>query len=485
MSTQFCESCGKEHSPHNFQIGQKVRCACGHIFIANQEKTNLVADTIADVAGLEHAEGFSWKNLFAEVFRSHSEEELDRHWSAGSVGNIPTIDKVDASWPRPWVFVRVFLFTLLAFGLLYFGWTQWENPNLIPGLIVLGSFAVPFSLVIFFFEMNARKNVSFSLAIKAFFVGGTLSLITSLFMFQVTTSLGLGWLGASVAGIAEEIGKILAVIIVVRSARYGYILNGLLFGAAVGAGFAAFESAGYALTALLSGVIANSIVNAETIMKTLAGAEAGQIPELLAAIMGAIMSKSIAPMFDSILTRAWLTGFAGHVLWTGMAAGALWHDKGSRHFAWSMLLDYRFLRIFVIAVACHMVWNSSWTPIILTQYDKYILLGIIGWGIIFAMIQSGLNQLRREQENYQAIFADGPHLSTRSEESAEAGLDTVIQQQAVYVKLLAAPRVTPRGNDHLNIQDKIDASAEREIHRETPTFSQRAWKKYYKKDQQD
>ena len=479
--TQYCESCGKECSIQESQVGRKVRCSCGHVFVANSSGgANIIVDTIADVAGLERVKGFSWKNLFAEVFRSHTEEELERHWSAGSVGNIPTIDKVDSSWPQPWVFVRVFFLTLLAYGLLYFGWAYWTNINLIPGLIALGSFAVPFSLVIFFFEMNVRKNVSFHLAVKAFFVGGTLSLITSLFMSDVTTALGLDWLKASAAGIAEEPGKILAVIIFVRSARYGYILNGLLFGAAVGAGFAAFESAGYAMKTLLISVIEQAV----------ASEEVGQV---------SIKSENFAPMFNIILTRAWLVGLAGHVLWTGMSAGALWRVKGSRPFHWSMLLDFRFLRIFVIAVACHMIWNSTWNPTIVTPHDKRILLGIICWGVIFAMIQSGLNQIRREQENYRAVPASATATAfrpaTRREDSAEAGLGPVIQEQAAYVKTLTTPIVIlqqeisalekKRDKDHLNIQDKIDASTERETHRETPTFSQRAWKKYYKKDQSE
>ena len=41
-----------------------------------------------------------------------------------------------------------------------------------------------------------------------------------------------------------------------RSTRYKYILNGILFGATVGAGFACFETAGYALNmGLLPGLL--------------------------------------------------------------------------------------------------------------------------------------------------------------------------------------------------------------------------------------
>ena len=45
------------------------------------------------------------------------------------------------------------------------------------------------------------------------------------------------------AGVVEEVAKLLTVVVVMRSTRYKYILNGILFGATVGAGFAAFETA--------------------------------------------------------------------------------------------------------------------------------------------------------------------------------------------------------------------------------------------------
>ena len=53
-------------------------------------------------------------------------------------------------------------------------------------------------------------------------------------------------------GVLEETGKALALLVVVGSLRYRWQLNGLLFGAAVGAGFAGFESAGYAFGAASS-----------------------------------------------------------------------------------------------------------------------------------------------------------------------------------------------------------------------------------------
>ena len=59
----------------------------------------------------------------------------------------------------------------------------------------------------------------------------------------------LDWLGASVAGLVEEPGKLLVLAFIFNNRRYRSILNGLLLGAAVGAGFVASQSAARAGTA--------------------------------------------------------------------------------------------------------------------------------------------------------------------------------------------------------------------------------------------
>jgi protease PrsW len=163
-------------------------------------------------------------------------------------------------------------------------------------------------------------------------------------------------LGASVAGIVEEPGKLIALILVLNVPKYSYTLNGLLFGAAIGTGFASFESAGYALRILLN-------------------------------------SFSADAMLDNILLRGILSPFA-HIVWTGMSAAMLWKIKGSSEFKIEMLKDRRFLKIFGISILLHMLWNS---PIELPFNAKYIILGFVAWVIIFSFIQDGLKQLRTEK----------------------------------------------------------------------------------------
>ncbi|MEO0970493.1 MAG: PrsW family glutamic-type intramembrane protease [Cyanobacteria bacterium J06639_18] len=327
-----------------------------------------VAEGVAKVAGVEQIKGFSLKQMFSEVLKKHSEDEVEEYFTVGTTTTTPNIIDVDTNWPKPWVFFRMLCGALIVYLGFIQAWEEFKNINLIPGLIIVGSFVVPFSTLIFFFETNVRKNVSLYQVIRLVFLGGILSLIFSLFLFQVSGTLSLNWIGASVAGLVEEPGKLFALILVINISKYRYLLNGLLFGAAVGTGFAAFESAGYALRV-------------------------------------GLFSNNVDVMLSLIMLRGMLAPFS-HIVWSGMSAAVLWKIKGERKFSFTMLKDRRFLRVFGFAVMLHMVWNS---PLELPFYGKYLALGFVSWVVILSLIQDGLKQLRDEKltamstENSQII----------------------------------------------------------------------------------
>jgi protease PrsW len=328
--------------------------------IKPQQIANKLSQRITNAAGVEQLEGFRLGEMFSEVFKKHTDDEVEAYFTVGTAATIPDITQVDTTWPRPWVFFRIFGGAMLVYMGFVQAWQQFQAINLIPGAIVVGSFVVPFSVLIFFFETNVRRNVSLYQVIKLLFFGGILSLIFSLILFKI---IAINALGASVAGLVEEPGKLLALLLVVYIPKYKYTHNGLLFGAAIGTGFAAFESAGYALTVGLS-----------------AGPQA---------------------IFDIILLRGMLAPFA-HIVWTAMCGAALWKVKGDRPFTLDMLQDSRFLRIFGIAVLLHMIWNS---PLVLPLYSKYIGLGVVAWVVILALIQDGLRQLRIEKVSKMSMEA--------------------------------------------------------------------------------
>jgi protease PrsW len=340
---RFCFGCGKELGAAQ---GTPPVAASQQIFESLAERLRILAST-------EKLEGFSLKEMFSEVFRKRSEDEIDEYFIAGTSRTTPAIDEVQTGWPKPWFFSRVLAFV----AVIYFGFSyatqQFSNSKLIPGLIMMGSLAVPLATVFLFFELNTPRNVSFHRVLTLVCLGGIVSLIISLFGFSAAS---LDWLGASSAGIVEETGKLLAVVLVVRGNRYRYILNGLLFGAAVGAGFAVFESAGYAFNALLD-------------------------------------NRSLDAMTTNIQVRAMLSPF-GHVAWTAISAAALWRARQGEPLKFQHFFDPAFLKAFCIPVALHMIWNA---PLPSPFYAIQLALGVLGWFVVFGLVQQGLRQVRDEQ----------------------------------------------------------------------------------------
>jgi len=349
-NARFCCACGKQVGESS---GPGVASAVLPQTQGNGGVLQSIGNRISSLASTEKLDGFSLSDFFSEVFKKRTTDEVDDYFVVGTGRTTPRIEEVATSWPKPWFFFRVLIFLALIYFGFYFAFEQFVNIKLIPGLIMMGSLAVPLSTVILFFELNIPRNVSFNRVLMLVASGGVVSLFVALVGFSVSN---LDWLGASSAGIVEETGKLIAVILVARSFRGKYILNGLLFGSAVGAGFAFFESAGYAFDFLER-------------------------------------TNSLNVMFDVIQTRAFLTPF-GHVAWTAISAAALWRVKGDRTIQLSMLLDSSFLRTMSIPVVLHMLWNA---PFVSPFQLHHIGLGIVGWFVVFGLVQQGLQQIREEQ----------------------------------------------------------------------------------------
>lgn len=312
-----------------------------------------VAGGISNAAGLEVLDGGQAKSVFGSIFRKRTAEEMEECFAVGTRQTTPLLREVRQGWPAPWVFVRLLAFSVVT--TLAFAWAiiRFQNPNLYPGWVFMGAFSIPFSVMVFFLETNTPGNISFYRVLKLFFLGGLLSLVFSLFLFDATGA-DL-WLGPVAAGPIEEIGKLLAVVAVARKwTGVKWTLNGLLLGSAVGAGFAAFETAGY-------------IANADA----LGGTD-----------------------FRTMIIRGLLAPFT-HVIWTAAAAGALWRHMGDRKFAFGMLLEWPVLRILAISIALHMLWNSGLTVPILGEVAKFVALGAVGWILVLLLIQDGIAQVTK------------------------------------------------------------------------------------------
>jgi RsiW-degrading membrane proteinase PrsW (M82 family) len=312
---------------------------------------------ISEVAGVEKIEGFSPAAMFSEIWRKRTDEELESYFAVGTPTTTPPLAEVDAGWPKPWLFMKIFGLAALVYLGLVFAYETFNNDLMLPGLLTIGSFVMPFSLLIFFFEVNVPRNVPLYQILKMLFLGGILSVITALALFQVTKWGGADtWMSAAGVGLIEEAGKAAALLLIVNKLKYRWILNGLLFGAAVGAGFAAFESAGYAY---------------------LTGGDWGR-----------------DAMLQLITRRGLLSVCGGHVLWAALGGAALWRVRGDKKFEWAMLQDVRFLRVFGLCAAMHAVWDA---PFNLPLNLKYFGLGFVAWIALLSFIQAGRRQIRDAQ----------------------------------------------------------------------------------------
>jgi protease PrsW len=371
------------------------------------ELTNLLSNLgsrLNKLTSTDKLEGFSLAELFSEVFKGRKEGEIEEYFGIGTSKTTPPLEEIKTGWPKPWFFMRVLLFMAGVFFIFYelfdfFGVTRGQRA--LPGLAVIGSMVVPLAVVFLFWELNTPRNISFPMILILVCLGGAASLFVSFIGFDVAN---LSWLGASQAGIVEETGKLLAVVLVVRNTKYRYMLNGMVFGAAIGAGFAAFETAGYIV---MDGFFRGFLINQFQAMAD--AGEKGKIGEFISGFLS-LLKREGAPQwyfnahdygYDqliSILRMRAVHAPITHIAWTSITACALWRVKGANKFRINMLFDPLFLRVFAIPVVLHMTWNSNFLEFEgFLGYLKPILLGIIAWYLIFTLVQQGLRQIRDMQ----------------------------------------------------------------------------------------
>lgn len=295
------------------------------------------------------------RDVFSAVFQKHDKEEGEMLFISGTSLTTPIERDISTSWPKPWLFSRIFVMLSLAYVFLYVSTFVFQNSNAVPGLIIVGSFAVPFSLLIFFWEMNAPRNISIYETAQMFFVGGTASLVFTLFLFSVFPVYDLDYSGAIAVGVLEETGKLAIIIYFIKKLNPKFILNGLLIGATIGAGFAAFETAGYAYNFLV---------------------EIGE-----------------DAMISTIFLRGWMA-IGTHIVWSAIAGAALVYVKGESALENNHVTNAKFLQLFAVPVILHSVWDMP-LYFLAHYYALYIVLIFIAWIFILAFINAGLKQIGR------------------------------------------------------------------------------------------
>jgi RsiW-degrading membrane proteinase PrsW (M82 family) len=226
--------------------------------------------------------------------------------------------------------IRIFVTGLVLWSAAVLVTFATGNANLVPTIILLGSFLVPVAFVTYAFG-HADEVVTAQRIFTAFVYGGVLgvlgaSILEAVFLRQPSVPAYVG------VGLIEEAVKLAALWLLARRLPRYTMRDGIVLGAAVGFGFAAFESAGYAFNALFT-----------------AGG-----PSLLNLVETEVLRGILAPV--------------GHGLWTAILGGTLFGVAARRG---RLRLSRAVLGWYVVVALLHALWDASrgiavWLTLVLT-----------------------------------------------------------------------------------------------------------------------
>src|SRR5918999_5054503 len=231
--------------------------------------------------------------------------------------------RVRAREGRQWL--RVFLggLSLWVATVVVTFWTA--NANLVPTVILLGSFLVPVTFVVYVLEHHADQVLTGQRIFITFVYGGVLgvlgaSVLEAEFLREPSLATYIG------VGLIEEAAKLAALwLIAWRLPRYT-MREGIILGATVGLGFAALENAGYAFNAMFTveGLSLRNLVQTEVLRGVLTPLGHG----VWTAILGGVLFRTAAPRGRPRLSGAlvgwYLLVALLHGLWDASRGIAVW-----------------------------------------------------------------------------------------------------------------------------------------------------------------
>ena len=230
---------------------------------------------------------------------------------------------IDETWiPQPrvqrWRWRAVFLSGLGLWILSVVVTALTGNINLIPTVILVGSFLVPVTAVTYYLDHAPSSTISAQRVFFAFLYGGVLGVLAAslleVWLLQDSPFVYFG------VGLIEEFAKLAALLLVAWGIRRYTMRDGIVLGAAVGFGFAAFESSGYAFNALFTphGLSLVSLVYTE------------------------VLRGILAPV--------------GHGLWTGILGGVLFEAASRR--GRLAPVSWRVIGTYLGVSLLHGLWDS-------------------------------------------------------------------------------------------------------------------------------
>jgi RsiW-degrading membrane proteinase PrsW (M82 family) len=182
------------------------------------------------------------------------------------------------------------------------------NPILLPTIVLLGSFLVPVTAVVWYLDHDPSPALAPGRVIAAFVIAGVAGVLAASLLEQWLVAPGL--VGLLEVGLIEEFVKGLAIVFIAWGLHTFRTRDGIVLGATVGFGFAALESSGYALVALF-------------------------------VVQGHRLYLSLTSLVITELLRGILAPF-GHGLWSAILGGVLFRNARNRRLrlTWGLLATY-------------------------------------------------------------------------------------------------------------------------------------------------
>jgi RsiW-degrading membrane proteinase PrsW (M82 family) len=244
-----------------------------------------------------------------------------------AVDTVPDITAAEPETRTPregpsWV--RIFVGGLVLWSAAVLVTFATRNSNLVPTIILLGSFLVPVAFVTYAFG-HADPVVTAQRIFAAFVYGGVLGVLGASILegALLRQPSGLAFLGV---GLIEEAVKLAALWLLARRLPRYTMRDGIVLGAAVGFGFAAFESAGYAFNALFtsSGLSLPNLVETEVLRGILAPVGHGLWTAILGGALFAAAARRGRPRLRGAVVGWYLLVALLHGLWDASRGIAVW-----------------------------------------------------------------------------------------------------------------------------------------------------------------
>jgi RsiW-degrading membrane proteinase PrsW (M82 family) len=142
----------------------------------------------------------------------------------------------------------VFIIGLVLWGAAIGAASLTGDIILLPTIVLIGSFLVPVTGVIWYLDHDPSLVLSPRRILVAFIIAGSLGVVATAVLEYYLV--GTGILGNVEVGLIEEFVKAALIVAIAWGIHAFHTRDGMVLGAAIGFGFAALESSGYALASL-------------------------------------------------------------------------------------------------------------------------------------------------------------------------------------------------------------------------------------------